>query len=386
MPGWLKGLLVVAGLVLVGVVLRLTVFRPDPVPVTVHRVARGTVEETVTNSKAGTVKARRRSKISPEIGGRVAFIGARPGDHVHKGQVMLRINDKDLKATLALARQDLATARSASREACLAADLAERDYRRSLALKGQNLVSEADIDRLKSHSESAAARCDAAKAGVERAQAAVDLAQANLNKTVLLAPFDGVIADLRTEVGEWASPSPPGIPLPPVYDLIDPTSIYVSAPLDEVDAGRVSKGLPARVTLDPYPGKSFDGTVTRVAPYVLDVEQQNRTLEVEVDFKDTAFAGTLLPGTSADVEIILRKAENVLRIPAYALLEGNRVLVYENGLLFGRQVKTGLRNWEWGEVTEGLKEGDTVVVSLDRAEVKEGARARIESEQAGPQK
>src|SRR5712691_13085814 len=69
------------------------VVRPDPVPVTVYRLARGTVEETVTNSKAGTVKARRRSKISPEIGGRVAFIGARAGDHVKKGQVLLRIND-----------------------------------------------------------------------------------------------------------------------------------------------------------------------------------------------------------------------------------------------------------------------------------------------------
>jgi HlyD family secretion protein len=386
MPGWLKWLLVLAGVVAVIVVLRLTVLRPAPVPVTVYRVARGTVEETVTNSKAGTVKARRRAKISPEIGGRVAEIGARAGAHVTKGQVLLRINDSDYKASLALAEQDLATSRAASTEACLEAELAERDYQRNLGLKDQRIVSDEIIDRSKNRSEAAAARCQAARAGIERAQAAIELARANLAKTVLRAPFDGVIADLRTEVGEWASPSPPGMTLPPVYDLIDPTSIYVSAPLDEVDAGRVATGLPGRITLDPYPGRTFEGRVTRVAPYVLDVEQQNRTLEVEVDFLDTAFAGTLLPGTSADVEIILRKVENVLRIPAYALLEGGRVLLYEEGVLVGRVVTTGMRNWEYVEVTGGLKEGDRVVVSLDRVEVKEGARATLQGERDGAAK
>src|SRR5207245_5363218 len=161
------------------------------------------------------------------------------------------------------------------------------------------------------------------------------------------------------------SPSPPALPTPPVYALIDPTSIYVSAPLDEVDAGTIAAGLPARVTLDPYPHRSFEGTVTRVAPYVQDAEQQNRTLEVEIDFKDAAFARTLLPGTSADVEVILKTAASVPRVPSYALLEGDRVLVFDGGRLEARAVTTGLRNWEYAELTGGLAEGDRVVVSLD---------------------
>src|SRR5262245_18273831 len=72
------------------------VVRPDPVPVTVYRLSKGTVEDTVTNSKAGTIKARRRAKISPEVGGRVAFIGFRPGAQVRQGEVLMRINDMDL--------------------------------------------------------------------------------------------------------------------------------------------------------------------------------------------------------------------------------------------------------------------------------------------------
>jgi HlyD family secretion protein len=383
---WIKRLSIVIALAAAGALLSWWLLTPDPVPVTVHPVARGTVEETVTNSKAGTVKARRRAKISPEVGGRVNFIGARSGDRVRKGQVLLRINDADLKASVALAEQDLPRAQSAAREACLTADQARRELKRNLDLKDERIVSEALLDRLQSESDAAAARCETARAAIERARAEVDLARANLRKATLVAPFDGIVADLRTEVGEWASPSPPALPLPPVYDIIDPTSIYVSAPLDEVDAARVRAGLPARITLDPFPGRSFEGTVTRVAPYVQDVEQQNRTLEVEVDFEDVAFARALLPGTSTDVEVILKVAEEVLRIPSYALLEGNRVLVFDGGVLQARPVTLGLHNWEYTEIKDGLAEGDRVVVSLDRAEVKEGARAVVKDEQDGAPK
>ncbi len=380
---WTLGLLALAAGLFILVNLGLGIYkvvRPDPVPVTVYRLARGTVEETVTNSKAGTVKARRRAKISPEIGGRVAFIGFRPGAHVRKGDVLLRINDNDWKASLSLAEQDLATSRASAREACLAADLAARDLKRTLDLKDDRIVSVEMVDRLQSQSETASARCQAARANAERAQSAIDLARANLNKTVLHAPFDGVVADLKAEVGEWASPSPPALPIPPVFDIIDPSSIYVSAPLDEVDAGRVHAGQQARVTLDPYPNRSFQGHVTRVAPYVQDIVEQNRTLEAEVDFDDAEFARSLLPGTSADVEVILRSVANVLRLPTYALLEGDRVLVFNGGHLVARQVTTGLRNWEYAEVKEGLAESEPIVVSLDRAEVKEGVRAVIRDE------
>jgi HlyD family secretion protein len=108
---------------------------------------------------------------------------------------------------------------------------------------------------------------------------------------------------------------------------------------------------------------------------VQDLEAQNRTLEIEVEFDDVAFSRTLLPGTSSDVEVILKTVDNVLRIPAYAILGDNKVLVLKDGKLESRLIETGLRNWEFAEVKSGLQEGDPVVVSLDRAEVKEGARA-----------
>jgi len=375
MKRWAKRIGVLAALVLVAVALRFTVFRPKPVPVTLYRVGRGTVEETVSNSKAGTVTARRRARLSPQIGGQVDFIGPREGASVKAGEILLRINDRDLRANLTLAREEVATAEATAREACFTAQQAARDLARNEKLRDDKIVSEDILERLKSTRDAAAAGCEAANATVERARASVGVAQANLDKAALRAPFDGIVADLKAELGEWVSPSPPALPIPPVYDIIDPTSIYVSAPLDEVDSGRVATGLPARVTLDPYPGRSFPGHVTRVAPYVLDVEAQNRTLEIEVEFEDAAFSRTLLPGTSADVEVILKAVTGVLRVPSYAILEGDRVLVLENGVLVARSITGGLRNWEFAEIKDGLREGDAVVVSLDRAEVKEGARA-----------
>jgi HlyD family secretion protein len=372
---WAKRLGVVAALVAAALLLRYTVFRPKPVPVTLYRVTRGAVEETVSNSKAGTVTARHRAKMSPQIGGQVEYIGPREGSEVKAGEVLLRINDRDLRASLALAREEVSSAEAAARESCLASEQAQRDLTRNESLREDRIVSVELLERLRNQRDAAVAGCDAARAAAGRARAALGLAQANLDKATLRAPFDGIVADLKAEVGEWVSPSPPALPIPPVYDIIDPTSIYVSAPIDEVDAAKVHPGLPARVTLDPYPGKSFAGKVVRVAPYVLDIEQQNRTLEIEVEFDDLAFSRTLLPGTSADVEVILKRVENVLRVPTYAILEGGRVLLLEDGRLVARPITTGLRNWEYAEVTGGLREGDPVVVSLDRAEVKEGARA-----------
>jgi HlyD family secretion protein len=372
-----RRLAVALGIVILVVTLRLTVFRPAPVPVTVAGVEKGHVEETAVNSRAGTVKAERRATLSAELGGRVAALPVKKGKVVRAGEVLLRIADGDYKAQLDLQESALVSARAAEREACQTAAQAARELVRNESLAKDLIVSEDLLDKLRTARDTSAASCDAARARVVQAVAAIEVARVTLEKTVLRAPFDGVIADVTTELGEWITPSPPGLPIPPVLEILDTTSIYVSAPLDEADVAKVTAGLPARVTLDAYPRRSFSGKVTRVAPFVLDVKEQNRTFEVEVSLDDASFAGSLKPGLSADVTVVLRAKESVLRIPGYALLEGDYVLLLRSGRLERAAVKTGFRNWDFVEITSGLSEGDSVVVSLDRAEVKEGARAVI---------
>lgn len=375
MNKWLKRILILAVLIAAIVILKLTWLRPKPIPVEVVEVERGRVEQTVTNSRAGTVRARHRAKLSPEFGGQVVELPFREGDRVSRGQVVLRLEDSLQQARLSLAERELDALRSERQRACLEAERAAREYQRIEKLAKEEIVSEDILDNSDSLRQSAAAACDASDSNVARALAAIRLAQTELDKTILRAPFDGIVAEISTEVGEWATPSPPALPVPPVIDVLDPSSVYISAPMDEVDSAIVRVEQPARVTIDSHRELRFMGHVSRVAPYVLDFEAQNRTVEIEVELDD--HDQILLPGTSADVEVILDIRDDVPRIPTATIMEGNQVLVLENDRLAQRQISVGLRNWDYTEVVDGLEPNTLVVTSLDRVEVVAGAQAEI---------
>jgi HlyD family secretion protein len=378
MRRWVVRIAVVLGIILAGLALRATVFAPEPIEVTVAVAGRGRVEATVANSRAGTVKARRRSQISPEIGGRVVELPFREGDRFAKGDVLLRLNPSVPEAQIALSRRELQAAQAQRQQACVGAERAQRERNRLGRLAADGIVSADALDQAQTAAETAAAACRAARAVVEQAEAGVELATRQQGLTVIRAPFAGIVADLSVELGEYTTPSPPGMPIPPVLDIIDPGSLYISAPMDEVDSARIHPGQPARITIDSYPGRAFQGRVSRVAPYVLDREEQNRTVEIEVELADLPADVRLLPGTSADVEILLTAKEDALRIPTQALLEGNKVLVVTGeGVLAERRLEIGLKNWDWTEVVSGLRPGDRVVTSLDRPEVKAGAEVRV---------
>jgi len=371
----LRWLVVVLLAIAAVVTLRLTVLAPEPVAVHVAAVELGVVEDTVTNTRAGTVKVRRRAKLSPQLGGIVVELPHREGDSVDAGELLLRLDDRAQRADLQLSERDVRTAEAQGDEACLAAELAEKELSRVLALHTRGIASDQSLDSLSTERDRSRAACAAARAAVERARARVDAARVQLEFTELRAPFAGTVAELSTEVGEWITPSPPGVPIPAIIDLIDAASTYVSAPIDEVDAERVMIGQDARVTVDSRPDEGFDARVVRVAPYVLDDLEQNRTVEVEVEFADAERVRGILAGTSADVEVILDRRDGVLRVPAAAVAEGGSVLVLNGGMLEERAVELGLRNWQVVQVLTGLVEGEQVVTSRHSTEVKPGARA-----------
>ena len=368
-------LFALGALVALVLLLRWTVFAPDPIEVRVAKVARGTVQSTLTNSKAGTVEARRRSRIAAEIGGRVVEVRHREGAHVTAGEPLIRLAEESLRARLEQTKEGVPVAQARREDACLRRDRSRRELDRTRRLAEQNIASEDRLDALQYSFDSARVACEAAKAELAQARANLRAAESELSKTLIVAPFDGVVAEVNVEVGEWVTPSPPLLTSPAVIDLIDPSSIYVSAPMDEVDAGAIVTGLPVKVSVDSRPGQSFPGRVARVAPYVLDTEAQNRTLEIEVSIDDPKIAESLLPGTSADAEVILETRADVVRIPTSALLRSEKVLVLEDGVLVERAVELGLRNWQYAEVKSGLELGETVVVALDSKAVVAGARA-----------
>ncbi|WP_263770710.1 efflux RND transporter periplasmic adaptor subunit [Propionivibrio soli] len=354
--------------------------RPKPVAVVAKEINRGTVESSIANTRAGTVEACQRTKLSTIMGGRIEVLAVKEGDRVKKGQLLMKLWNDDQQAQSTLAMAQVATARQRVNEACAQAVNAEREAERQKALRDRGFVSSSREESARTEAQAKRAACAAAKADVAQFQAKVDATRVEQGRTVLYAPFDGTIAEIVGEVGEYSTPSPPGVQTPPAIDLIDDSCLYVKAPMDEVDAPKILVGQPVRISLDALPKKSFPGKVKRIAPYVSAVEKQARTVDIEATFDDPSAPGKLLVGYSSDVEVILAARANVIRVPTSALLEGGRVLVAGNGgRLEERQVKTGLANWEYTEVLDGLAVGDRVVTSLERAGVKAGAPYAIEA-------
>lgn len=317
-----------------------------------------------------------RTKLSATMGGRIEVLAVKEGDKVKKGQLLMKLWNDDQQAQASLALAQVETARKRVAEACTVAANAEREAERQTALFKQGFVSGSRDEQARSEAQARRAGCEAAKADVAQTQARVTATRVEQNRTVLYAPFAGTVAKIVGEVGEYSTPSPPGVPTPPAIDLIDDTCLFVRAPMDEVDAPKISSGQTVRISFDALPKQSFPGKVKRVAPYVSAVEKQARTVDIEatLDVTPDKAPPRLLVGYSADVEVVLALRESVVRVPTSALQEGGRVLLAgADGTLQERKLKTGLANWEFTEVLEGLAAGDKVVTSLEREGVKPGA-------------
>jgi len=348
--------------------------RGKPVRVAVVEIDRGDVVSTVSNTRAGTVDACRRAGMSPSLGGQIAELPVVEGDAVEKDQVMLELWNEDLRAELELARRDATASRARKDEVCTRADVARQEANRLTSLLDKGLAAEEATARAVGEAKAQKAACKAARDGTQVSAAKIDVANARLERTLLRAPFDGVIAEINGELGEFVTPSPVGVATPPTVDLIDASCLYISAPIDEVDAPSVSAGQAATITMDAFPDRRFRGFVRRVAPYVLAIEKQARTVEIEAEI-DNPDSERLLPGYSADVEIVLATREDVLRVPMQAVVDGNRVFVLDGSELEERTIETGVRSWEYAEVLSGLEAGENIVLTVDREGVADGAAA-----------
>lgn len=350
----------------------------QPMEVRVAEVGTGLVEKRIANTRAGTIKACRRAKLAPSVGGQIAALPVREGQRVEPGALLLELWNQDLLAQVTLAEREADAGQARAEAACQQAAQARREADRQTRLQSKGGASEDTLDRAITEAHTRQSECQAAQATARVYQAKLGVAQAQLAKTRLTAPFAGVIAEVNGELNEFVTPSPPGIPTLPAVDLIDDSCFYVSAPIDEVDAPAVALGQDARVTLDAYGNQHFRGRVRRVAPYVLDLEKQARTLEVEVEISAGGPDLALLAGYSADVEIIADRRDAVLRIPTEALLDDKQVYRFdpEAGLLRKVKVRPGLGNWEWTQIEDGLQAGQQVVVSLAQAGLADGVVAR----------
>jgi HlyD family secretion protein len=289
-------------------------------------------------------------------GGVVDKLLVKKGDHVKQGQLLLELWNRDRRTNLAQANAGLQASMAETRKAC------------------------GDVKSVTPVSDTAEkSACELARAHQQVAEDVKRDVESMLDKTQLRAPFAGVVAEINGEIGEYVTPSPPGVLTPPAVDLIDDSCLYVTAPIDEVDAGQLRIGMNVNVTLDAFRNRSFNGKLTRIAPYVVELEKQARTVDIDVKLSNPPDDVKLLIGYSADTTVVLDQKAAVLRLPTEALLTGNFAwVVNASNKLEKREVKIGIGNWTYTEIISGLAEGDIVVRTPDQVGLEQGRAVTIQ--------
>ena len=379
-----KHLLIFAAVAVAIVLTLLYSTRPKPVKVLVEAVEIDAIEETVANTRAGTVKACRRAQMAPAMGGQIASLPVKEGDIVKQGDILLELWNDDLRAEVGLARSEAKAAKARAESVCVQADISEKNAKRKTDLRKTQVISEELVDQAVATSKSQRADCVASRTSATVSDERIGVAEALLERTILKAPFDGVIVEMNGEISEYVTPSPPGIPTLPAIDMVDRSCFYVVAPIDEVDAPKIKSDMKARISLDAFKDRRFPAKVRRVADYVLDREKQARTVDIEVIFDNPDDMLEMLPGYSADAEVILKTRDDVLRVPTETIIDKQQVYVFnaDDQSLELRDVKTGLSNWDHTEIISGLEQGELVVVSVDRKGVEDGAFAVIDESES----
>ncbi|MCC2616737.1 efflux RND transporter periplasmic adaptor subunit [Aestuariibacter halophilus] len=374
MKVWLAGIVVIVGI-------GIWWFGQSPPPqVQGIKVTRGTVLSQVTNTRSGSVEACRRAKLSVPIGGQISDIRVTEGDSVAAGDILLTLFQGDILAQIQQAEAHRIAAGHQSERQCVLSEADGREAKRIARLIDDGLASKEQLDLVQSKAKASAMACKASTADIAQADAQINVLKAQLSKTTLTAPFDGTVAEINGEVGEFATPSPPGIPTLPMVDLIDDHCFYVTAPIDEVDAGQLQLGQAVTIHLDAYRDRPLKGTVRRIAPYVFAMEKQARTVDVEATIGDQSLP--LLVGYSADVEILIEQHDDVLVLPTQAIFSDDQVFVVKDGVLQQRTLTLGLSNWQVSEVLSGLVEGEIVVNGSAHGDLAEGMEVSVNIQQA----
>lgn len=307
------------------------------VEIKVIKMGTGLVESTVTTTNSGTVEAKQQAELAFGTPGRISRIHVSLGDKVNTGAIIAELENSDLKAIY---------------------DETQKDYSRAEEFFKSGLVSRANLDS---------------------AKRAREVAKTNLNKTMIVAPFAGMITALNIKIGEFYQSSA-GITSPEKridVQIIDLKSRLIKGEVDEMDLQKIQIGQTARVKIPALKNQMINARLTKVVPFVSTVKDQDRTSQIELEILDNS---ALIPvGASADVEIIVEKKENARILPTSTLTgvgKDRGVFIVEDGKLVKKTVKIGTGNYDRVEILEGLKDQDLVAQPLEGVELKEEMKVK----------
>ncbi|HET8762568.1 MAG TPA: efflux RND transporter periplasmic adaptor subunit [Gemmatimonadales bacterium] len=387
--------------------------------VRMEKVARRSLVSAVTAS--GKIDAKTSVDISADITGRITRIGVKEGDWVKKGQFLLQIDPTQYQAAVARAEGLVASSQAATVQARANRDQAQRALERAkqLASSGTNLISPEAVEQAQTAFDVADANLKASQAQLEQSRASLREAQDQLSKTHLVAPMDGRVVRVAKEVGEVAVPSTFSSAEGLLVTVADLSVILATVQVDETDVVRLAQGDSVQVTIDAFPDTTFTGRVTKISnSAVLTATQtaggsQDRAVDFEVEVTLDNPPEDVRPDLSCTARIVTATRKDVLSVPIIALtVRGNEpvpneeaarqgkaapapardtarqgaakpkdtegVFVVQDGVAHFRPVKVGITGDEFFEITDGLKEGETIVAGTYQAirDLKDGDKVK----------
>lgn len=297
-------------------------------------VSKQRLEATVTGVSSGMVRSEQIAELAFGTVGRVKALNVKLGDSVKEGQILAEVENDDLRSRLIVAREELS---------------------RRKELTSNNAMSRSSLNQ---------------------AQSEFDAANTALEKSIIRAPCDGLVAELNLEVGQLSQITAV-LPKAPIR-VVDLKPRFVRVEIDEVDLPRVKVGMSARIKILAVRREPFLGTVRRVINFISDVREQDRTSEIEVDVQNE---GIMLPvGASADVEVVTEVRESAVAVPTKAILgrlENRYAYVLTSGQVTRREISVGLFNYQFSEILSGVQEGEQVILPSDAVELKDGLKVQV---------
>jgi HlyD family secretion protein len=265
-------------------------------------------------SASGTLEALVTVDVGSQISGQIINVMADFNDVVKRGQVLAILDPQTYQSRVAQGQADVAAGQAALRQAQAQMESAQADYNRKKAMVDQGIYAPTVLDTTQAAFRSARAAVDAARARIAQSEAALKSQRVDLGRTSIVAPIDGVIVDRQIEPGQTVAAS---LQAPVLFRIAqDLSKVEVKISVDEADIGQIREGQAVKFTVDAFPDDNFTGVVTQVRKQP--VTEQNVVAYVVMAQADNP-RGTLLPGMTANADIVIEQREAVMKVPAAAL-------------------------------------------------------------------
>jgi len=361
---------------------------------------------------SGQVRPQTKVDVSSDVTGKITALAVKEGQMVNKGQFLLQIDQEQPAAVVLRSEAAVASARAQNAQAKANLIQSQRAYERTLKMREANaqLVSDEQMEQLKTSTEVNQALVEASGHQVEQAQAALKDARSALSKTTLYAPMAGRVTRLNVEAGETAIMGTLNRDAATLLTISDMSVLETKVKVDETDVARISIGDSAVVQIDAFPDTTFVGRVSKISNSSVRgaaVQSADQAVDYEVTIQLVNAPSETRPDFSATAKVITDSRKNVLSIPIIALtvrenealasgdtavglgrpkaakdiekkdVEGVFIVGTDNKVTF-RPVKVGIAGEKHFEVLSGLKQGEKIVAGTYQAirELKDGALVR----------